>query len=96
MSRFSTGISKEVLNSPPLDCDGGKSTKKCMDEFKKKHAKQNDSGRGGRGGIGGRGGRGKWNDRGRGGRGRGGRGGYRGSRGDGQEQGMLVFNIDSF
>ena len=79
LTRFSTGISKEVLNSPPLDCDGGRSTKKCMEDFKKKHAKQ---------------GRGKWNDRGRGGRGRGGRGGYRGGREDGQDKGTQHYIFD--
>ena len=58
-----------MLLTPPLDCDGGKSTKRAMEDFKKKHAAKTESQRGGRGRGRGRGGRGRGN------RGRG-RGGY--------------------
>ena len=87
--RYNYGISRDVLNSPPTDCLGGKNVKTCMEEFQKKHApKKTEQTGGGRGGWTKRG-RGKWRGRGRGGYDRGGRGGYKkgyGKREDSNDQ----------
>ena len=89
--RYSTGVTKQILESPPIDCPTGKGPKKLIEEFNKKNNVGQRGGRGGQNGWTGR--QNDWNQNGQGqnnfynrgnqrGGGRGyGRGGHQGGRG---------------
>ena len=51
IKKYNTGVTKTILDSPPVDCPTGKGPKKFMEEFNKKNNPNGGRGGYGRGGY---------------------------------------------